>query len=265
MSVKNKFNKRDEELIMENQLIRAKLELLSDGKFSTGSMPGDLSPKMENMVLSRVLRFEEAKQNAKEVTVHEIIGSPDFIKSGELNDDDLAAEILRIEKIMGEHQVMCDSVCGVDDRLFYQFITEELFNLKVTDIRVPGMTLCFTYEEFHPNHEYDTGRLTKEIIESFVENRLKGEIQDVIYKKVSNMSDLICFRNLLLEVLDHQSEIISFIENGNLATVRFRLSYKGLIIKGHEPLSYEGEGEMTFENHDDYWIPVYIYIPGMVR
>ena len=115
---------------MENQLIRAKLELLSNGKFSTGSMPGDLSPKMENMVLSRVLQFEEAKQRAKEVTVYEIIGSPDFIKAEELSDDELTAEMLRLKKIMSENQVMCDSVCGVDDRIFYQFITDELFSLQ---------------------------------------------------------------------------------------------------------------------------------------
>jgi hypothetical protein len=135
----------------------------------------------------------------------------------------------------------------------------------VTDIRVPGMTLCFTYEEFHPNPEYVTCGMCKEIIEAFVENNLLGEMQSVIYKKVSNMDEFTGFRDLFLEVLDDQSEIISFNQDDNLATVRFSLSYRGLISKGHEPMLYEGEGKIVFENQGEYWLPVFIYLPGMRR
>jgi hypothetical protein len=37
----------------------------------------------------------------------------------------------------------------------YCFITEELFDHETTFIPMPGMTTCFDYEEFHPNHKKD--------------------------------------------------------------------------------------------------------------
>src|SRR5690606_22942096 len=42
-----------------------------------------------------------------------------------------------------------------DDMVIYRFITEELVEHQMDDMRIPGMTLHYAYEEFHPNHDYD--------------------------------------------------------------------------------------------------------------
>lgn len=44
-----------------------------------------------------------------------------------------------------------DFLCDVDDAEAYRFITEELMDEEIDDIRIEGLRHCFIYEEFHPN------------------------------------------------------------------------------------------------------------------
>jgi hypothetical protein len=62
-----------------------------------------------------------------------------------------------------------DFINEVDDREAYRFITEELLDEMMDDIRIPEMYSHFTYEEFHPNDEADIKQCAEEFMHAFFE------------------------------------------------------------------------------------------------
>ena len=54
--------------------------------------------------------------------------------------------------ILNKNSIQLDTICDVEEREIYRFVTEELFSHKMDNMRIPGMMACFIYEEFHPNH-----------------------------------------------------------------------------------------------------------------
>ena len=59
----------------------------------------------------------------------------------------------------------------VTTRDLYRFTIEELFEHEMDDIDLPGTVSCFTYDEFHPDHEYENKRTSVEdVIQHIFEN-----------------------------------------------------------------------------------------------
>ena len=97
-------------------------------------------------------------------TVHSILGLPFFKSVSEIPDDEIEGTLNEAMVFLGEHNIALDTLCEVDTRELYRFITEELLVLEITDIRIEGMMHHFTYEEFHPNYPYDIKNRCTEFI-----------------------------------------------------------------------------------------------------
>ena len=165
MNKKQKSSPEDR-LQAENEVLKLKLEMEHG---MTGSETGDLSPIVENKFLKNVWEFENAFKNAKRVKLHDFIGKPAFKKAEELSKREISSELERLEKVMAKHQVALDCICNYPDETIYRFVTEELFEHEVDDVRIKGMFTHFTYEEFHPNHDYDLRKRTDEFISRLLE------------------------------------------------------------------------------------------------
>jgi hypothetical protein len=54
---------------------------------------------------------------------------------------------------LAEYGVYVDFLYEVDTTEMYCFVTEELLDEEIDDVRIPGLQCHFVYEEFHPNDE----------------------------------------------------------------------------------------------------------------
>ncbi|MBN2611893.1 MAG: hypothetical protein JXB00_10090 [Bacteroidales bacterium] len=152
-SKKNKDND-SEKLRKESEKLKKKL-LEKGAVFSNEELNGNLPPDIENEFYKNIFAFENAYKNAKLTTVYDFIGKPNVKKEEELTDGQVSAELENITELMNRNGIFLDTICEVDARTLYKFITEELFQHEIEDVRIEGMSTNFIYEEFHPNHEYD--------------------------------------------------------------------------------------------------------------
>ena len=142
------------DLRTENELKRIKLSLEHGTEFN---MPEDkdVPPELESIWLDYIQQFEDEFAKSTKVTVFDFIGRPAFVAVAELADHSIESALDGLVEIMNRFNVVVDTICDVEDRELYRFITEELFLHETNDIKIDGMKHYFIYEEFHPNHEYD--------------------------------------------------------------------------------------------------------------
>lgn len=133
--------------------------MLEHGAIITG--PSDTNavhPMIENEFLNSVEAFESSFRNAKPILLYDFIERPDFIPVTDIPDSQVCVELDKIMNILNNKGIQLDTLCDVEEREIYRFVTEELFVHEMDNVRIPGMMTCFIYEEFHHNHEYDLRR-----------------------------------------------------------------------------------------------------------
>jgi len=155
----------EENLRIENELMKLKLQAELGAKSFSAS---DINPEIENAFLKNVMAFEQNWAGAKPVKVYELLGKPDFKRSEDLTDDELETALDEISDLLSEKNIDVYFDDEVDNRSRYRFITEELFEEESTFMPMPGMTTCFDYEEFHPNHKKDIERRAEEFINEWL-------------------------------------------------------------------------------------------------
>ncbi len=94
------------------------------------------------------------------------MGYPTFKPKETLTKKSLKKELSKIIEFLNLHQIHLDIIYEVPDQEIYQFITEELIEQQLDVFGVPGMNSFFIYEEFHPNHEEDVKKYSKEFLNS---------------------------------------------------------------------------------------------------
>src|SRR5688500_6309194 len=147
----------------ENNLLKIKLQL-EHGMLMDETI--GLNPGLENQWLKSVYAFEQQLKDAKRIKLYDYIGCPTFIRWDALTHDQISKERQRIELLMENNGVQLDCLCEYDDEIIYKFITEELFQHEMDDMRIAGMTCHFTYEEFYPNHDYNLREHTSRFIKA---------------------------------------------------------------------------------------------------
>ena len=254
----NKEDNNEDELLKlnieeENKFKKLKLSI-EHGASYFGKGNANLPPEIEGQFLDYISNFENAYQNAKPISVFEKIGSPEFKLEATLSDDEINVELERIMDIMGQNGLALDVLGDYENenRLIYNFITEELFSYEIDDMNVPGMVTNFIYEEFHPNHEYDLKRDTEDFLRMFF------NIEDDFYNNyhsedTSNHIVLNNFRSLFqeFEMTYFDFNEITFDEQD--AIVRFKIDFWAKNDAKDSKISYSGEGNITFKFEYGYW------------
>ena len=159
----------EENLRMENELMKLKLQAELGAKSFSAS---EIDPEIENAFLKNVMAFEQNWASAKPAKVYDLLGKPDFKRSDELDDEELEMALDQLCDLMSEKHMEVYFDDEVDSRTRYHFITEELFDHESTFIPMEGMTTCFDYEEFHPNHKKDIERRAEEFITQWFKRTL---------------------------------------------------------------------------------------------
>ena len=251
MENKNPEDKKDK-LRKENEEIKKQLEE-EFGATKMWANP-DLPPEMENEFFNNIMAFENAYKDVKRITVYEFLGNPPFRPLEELQPEEVEAELNRVMELMNEHQITLDTLCDVPENELYRFITEELFLEDKDDIRIPGMISHYTYEEFHPNHEYDINRYTYEFMTSYLDKS-----SDLYVYTLSTDTEKQewhkHFRETFskFEILHFEIDTLNYSLESEEALVVFDCDIKASVEGSQVVFRYTGKGELRFVHQWDYW------------
>lgn len=150
-----------EQLRNENEFLKMKLMLERGATFGTVGKDQEIPAEIEHIFLNNIIDFEKQFDERKRTTVFEKIGKPAHfrpVKDIPVKEMDQAWNELSV--YLEEHGISLDACSpNVSKAELYRFTIEELFGHEMDDINITGMMTCFIYDEFHPDHAYDTTRV----------------------------------------------------------------------------------------------------------
>jgi hypothetical protein len=252
---KNNENRKGElkKLKTENEEIKKKLTEEHGAFF--GGMGGEgmnLPPEIESMFLNNIMAFENAHKSASRVQLYDFLGQPSYRKVEELTDEEVTQELDRVMKLMSSKMIILDTLCEVDDRELYRFITEELFLEETEDVQIPGMISHYTYEEFHPNHEYDIRNHSTDFIRFYLDKE-NDFFKSSLTSEAEKADWHLHFREAFSSFQQNEFSITKLVFDTESATIQFDIDFVGIVDGSGESLIFKGEGEMTLRLEWDYW------------
>jgi len=250
-----------EKLRMENELKKMKLMLEHGAVISEHSDKFPIDPFIENQFLTNIEAFESSYRNADRIILFDFIKRPDFIKVEDIPDSLISIELDRIMNILNENGIQLDTLCDVEEREIYRFVTEELFVYKMDNMRIPGMMNCFIYEEFHPNHEYDIREHSTDGIRSYLNKKTdfytsfftKEAEEDTSLKNFRDAYKSFTLRNFVITHLSYDEE---------KSFVSFNIDFTGRIEGSTEKQRFSGKGSVELLYQYDYWCIQKINFPA---
>jgi len=183
--------------------------------------------------------FDRQLDEAPQVTVRKRIGNPNLRPTDDIPDSEIGEELDRLLELLYANTIVIDFIHDIGDREAYRFITEELLDETMDDIRIPDMYSHFIYEEFHPNDEDDVQLWAEEFLDVFFKEGTEGmfipigdkELYDAEGKSISQKE----FRQQIDEfharypvITEYNYEIHSLHIEGDYATVEAKTSWAGL-------------------------------------
>ncbi len=259
--MKDEIDDELEKLRIDNELKKMKL-MLEHGAIITG--PSDtkaVHPLIENEFLNSVEAFENSFRNAKPILLYDFIERPVFIPVADIPDSQVSVELDRIMNMLNKNGIQLDTLCDVEEREIYRFVTEELFVHEMDNMRIPGMMTCFIYEEFHPNHEYDLRRYSFEGIEAFL-NKEAEYYEGHFTKEAVESAWFRTFRDAFGSFSIQHFEITDITTGDINALVSFNIDFTGIIEGSTLKQNYAGTGSIEFLYQYGYWYIEMINFPA---
>lgn len=163
----------EERLHLEIEML--KLKLKAELGAELGSVEGmeKLPLEVERQFLEQLLSFHHHMDNAPEITIREHLGNPTFESAEIMTEALLEAAFEEASELYESRFLRVDFLAEYPLRLRYDYLTKELPDEKI-ETPPPNSYLCITYEERHPNPDYDQRRLTQNFFEHFFANNFEG-------------------------------------------------------------------------------------------
>ena len=233
-----------------------------------------LDPEVAGDFLDHVEEFERQYQSAKRTTVREMAGSPDVKPLGELTPQELDSQLFLLLKRLEAHNIEVDFLCEVEPAEQYRFLTEELLNHEMDDIRIPGMTSHFIYEEFHPNAAYDAKSAAEMFVRSLLSRNTqflmshfsKEELYDFQGKPLSReqmQEKTEAFFNTYIETEDWEVMPSACQIEGDYAEVEAHASWKGLPASATHWVNFSGVARVRLKRSPyEGWDVIQATVPG---
>ncbi|HCA80893.1 MAG TPA: hypothetical protein DEP53_14285 [Bacteroidetes bacterium] len=239
-----------------NQAKKREIEEKYGARFSKEESA--IPPDVESEWLNYIEEFERQFENAKRVTVRGYLGFPLFKPISEIAAKNLAAELDDVLVLLDQNDISVDCLADVSDEDLYQFITTELINEEIDDMRIEGMMTCFIYEEFHPNDDYDARRGAEHFLwdlferyEDYVVERFaEDEKYDPSGKRISagDLKSLFgSFYRRHAAFTFQKFECLECELDGEYATVRLEGRWSGILADSLTPVSHEGVAEIRMK------------------
>ena len=150
----------NEQIRIENEIIKMKLMLEHGAQFSTSKSDETMEPALEHAFLKHVLAMEEAYKKGESISIFEKIGCPTDIPSLEdLTREELPKALQEMKERLFAHGIEVRPVeDDIDPEEFYRFLTKELMDVKIFD--KPGIH-CFFWDTFPRTEDCRLERMAK--------------------------------------------------------------------------------------------------------
>lgn len=233
-------------------------------------LPADIEAEW----LNYIEEFERQFEAAQRISVREYLGNPQVQPVATLEPDALGRELEQLLEFMFLHGVAVHFLCDVEESEAYRFVTEEIFDEEIDDVRIPGMTANFIYEEFHPNDEYDAKIWAQDFLRSLF-NRHRDEVQatfapDEIYTLQGTPVDLATMMRRVDGFLARHRTITNVKLNaltcaieGNYASVEVATTWTSIRTDPKDEYQYFGRARINLKrNRYDGWDVIQAIVPG---
>ena len=245
-------NKNHDKLRAANEEKKNKLTEQYGAYFSNMSTKNDLPPEIESQFLDNIMAFETNFDSSNRIPLYEYVGKPSYRKVEEIPEENITEELNRLIVLLDKYQIALDTICEVDERELYRFITEELFLEEINDMHIQGMYTRFIYEEFYPNHEHDIREHSNEFIRTYLDK--KNDLYMYLLTSEAEKTDW--HRHFRQAFSSFQLNSFSITElnfDTEKANVKFECDFAGKIEGSVECLYFVGVGELNLHNQWNYW------------
>jgi hypothetical protein len=107
-----------------------------------------IPPEVEGEWLDSITEIESACAMAGEVSVREYLGNPVLKALGEISPGELRAELEQLLDLLMENHIMVTFMGSVSDERAYRFLSMELQEMKIENVRFPSWFAVFMYHPF---------------------------------------------------------------------------------------------------------------------
>ncbi len=261
----------EDDLRASNAVLKLKLELEYGMQMHDTD---DLPPAIENQWLQNVYKFERLYKDAGQISVYDFVGRPAVTPYESLTPEELPMAITELIDHLRANGICLDFCCDYEDAVIYRFITTEFFAHEIDNIILEGGARCFTYEEFHPNHDHDLRRLSNNFIKSVVSQKWNEfetfvladavSFHEKLYTRTGISSIIAFFQDLhsTIELEQFTIQNVRVDEENKKGVVKGDLTYKASLNR-KEPESIEGPCILHFELGHLDWDIVQFEIPGL--
>jgi hypothetical protein len=129
---------------IQESLVQAKKEQLREQYgMQSDFTDSQLSLEGQNEWLDYLLEFERQFEEAKSITVRERIGNPPIQPIEEIPLYALEEAVNHLLDLLAEHGIVVDFLGEWDDLAAYRYLSEELLDEEMADIRIEGMFTHF--------------------------------------------------------------------------------------------------------------------------
>jgi hypothetical protein len=183
--------------------------------------------------------FDRQLDGAPRVTIRQRIGNPKLRPADEIPDSEIGTELEQLVELLYANNVVIDFINDIEEREAYLFITEELLNETMDDVRIPDMYSHFIYEDFHPNDGDDIEMWSGEFMNTFFKEGIKGfyipigtnELYDSNGQPISQddfKKQIDDFHFAYPVITEYQYQTINIHIDGDYATAELETSWVGL-------------------------------------
>lgn len=266
----------EERLEAENDFLKMKIMLEQGAEFYGGNSEEKLPPEIENEFLKNIVEFEKHFDKRKTIKILDRIGRPEHFKPiAKIPDLEIDREYQLLLNYLERYEIHF-SVCSpnIPVKELYRFITEELFEYEMDDIRLAGWTTNFIYDEFYPDPYYDNTTDAEDCIGSILkkepmefmsqcrsENLQLNEHHSLSENKCIEKINRFKLANDNLEV--REINVVECTVDGSESSVSG--NYDVTAISGNEVFQLTGNWKIKFEMDEDfgYWYITNIQVEGI--
>lgn len=244
-----------------NQAKREELRQRYGAEFREGDHT--LPPDIESRWLHEIEEFERQFDQANQISVRHYVGSPPCRPLGEIPQSELAQETERLLELLRSNNIEICFGRNLSDSEMYRFITEELFAQEIADIRIDGLTLSFLYEEFHPDPVREARWAAEEFLRALFEHKEQSVLEMITTPGEQLAHTLRSFLRNTAAFFHWRADIIACSVEGDQASVRAGIFWRGLDGKTLQTISASGDAILTLSMHNGLWHVSAADLPGV--
>ncbi len=237
----------------------------------------DLPAHLEHQCLDRLESIRKKQLSSRKVTIREYLGFPEITPLVLLDEGTVADTLKQLLTQLNENGIYVNAMFEQDAESFYRFVSEELMEKEVFDIKLPGMKYCFTYETYHPTDKSSIISVVDDFFHGLFDHRgLKGTSKLMAAEWLSENGEYLtrrevfhrlkkqCSRYKDLKIDKWELSEFELNEPMQTAEVRIKTRYELTTRADNETLSFSGVLRFDLEKSEDKWLITSASIPGMM-